>query len=466
MIGERPRFIQSVQTAADLFVVAAAWLAAYPIRFYLLPLRIQHVPPFSRYAMLTVIALLIWAPVLQMRPQRAADTAGRLYRKVLVGLRGHLLAFIAFVVITFFVSSYKPSRVVLLLFLTLSTGGILAVRLAVYRWQIVRYREGRGVTRCLVVGTGKLARSLVQRLHERPELGQRVVGYLTDQFEEIGGDIDGLPVFDSIQGVQEAVEAQQIGRVYLALPIAAHERLRTVLTHLEDEMVDVKVLVDLLDFVVLRSGVEDFDGLPIISLKRTPLAGWGAVFKRAFDFTFAAGVLLAGSPVFLTLAALVKLSSRGPVFYGQERMGLDGRIFHIYKFRSMRIDAEAQTGAVWAVENDPRRTRIGAFLRKTNLDELPQFLNVLRGEMSVVGPRPERPVFIEKFRKEIPKYMLRHKSKAGLTGWAQVNGWRGDTDLGKRIEYDLYYIENWSFWFDLRIIWMTLFSKKAREHAY
>jgi exopolysaccharide biosynthesis polyprenyl glycosylphosphotransferase len=177
-------------------------------------------------------------------------------------------------------------------------------------------------------------------------------------------------------------------------------------------------------------------------------------------------VLLLGSPAFAGLAAAVKLSSPGPVFYRQKRMGLDGKVFDIYKYRSMRVDAESQSGAVWAVENDPRRTRFGAFIRRTNLDELPQFLNVLRGEMSVVGPRPERPEFIEQFRQQIPKYMLRHKAKAGLTGWAQVNGWRGNTDLRSRIACDLYYIENWSFWLDLRIIWMTLFSSKARENAY
>ena len=188
--------------------------------------------------------------------------------------------------------------------------------------------------------------------------------------------------------------------------------------------------------------------------------------KRVFDFVFSAAVLVAGAPVFFVIALAIKLSSKGPVFYKQERMGLDGRVFQLYKFRSMRMDAEAQTGAVWAKENDPRRTKVGAFLRRTNVDELPQFYNVLRGEMSVVGPRPERPVFIEKFRKQIPKYMLRHKAKAGLTGWAQVNGWRGDTDLQRRIECDLFYVENWSFWLDLRIIWMTLFSTASRKNAY
>ena len=466
MIRERERFLRSLQLVADLAVVAVAWLISYPIRFNLIPLRVDHVPPFSRYAMLAVLAVLVWAAVLRWRPWSGAELGAGWQKRLLAALQGHLLAFVAFVVLTFFISSYRPSRVVLVLFLVLSTTGVVAVRGVMYRRQQGRLRRGVGVAPCLVVGTGKLALLLVQRLAARPELGQQVVGLLSDDPQEVGTQTAGLPVLGTVEQVQAIVMEHNIQRVYVALPITAHDRLRVVLNNLEEEMVDVKVSVDLMDFVVLRSGVEDFEGLPLISLKQTPMSGWGAALKRAFDAVFAAGVLLAGSPVFLAIAAAVKLSSRGPVFYAQERMGLDGRVFGIYKFRSMRSDAEAETGAVWAQEGDPRRTRVGAFLRRTNLDELPQFWNVLRGEMSVVGPRPERPVFIEQFRENIPKYMLRHKVKAGLTGWAQVHGWRGDTDLRSRIECDLFYIENWSFWLDLRIIWMTLFSRSARENAY
>ena len=466
MIGERSKFLRSVQTTADLAVVAASWAAAYPLRFNLIPLHIDHIPPFGRYAMLAVLALLVWGAVFRLRPLVGARLDGGLQRELFVGLQSHLLSFITFVVIAFFLSAYKPSRIVLVIFLVLSTLGIVAVRILMRHWQVVRLRRGEGVTPSLVVGTGKLARSLVERLQRRPELGQRVLGFLTDRSEEVGEEIDGLPVFGRAEDVQKIVAEKVAHRVYVALPIAAHDRLAAVLNNLEDEMVDVKVVVDLIDFVVLRSGIEDFEGLPIISLKQTPMSGWGVTQKRVFDIAFSAAVLFLGAPVFAAIAIAVRLSSPGAVFYRQERMGVDGRVFDIFKYRSMRMDAEKQTGAVWASEDDPRRTRVGAFLRRTNLDELPQFLNVLRGEMSLVGPRPERPVFIEKFRAEIPKYMLRHKVKAGLTGWAQVNGWRGDTDLRQRIECDLYYIENWSFWLDLRIVWMTVFSRSARDNAY
>jgi Undecaprenyl-phosphate glucose phosphotransferase len=466
MIGDRSKFLRSALLVADLLTVAGAWLLAYPLRFKLLPLYIQHVPPFGMYAWLAALAVLVWAVVLRLRPVVGARAGGGLAERLMPFLQQHALAAIAFVVLTFFISEYKPSRIVLVIFLTLSTLVMIAVRLALHRWQQAQFAKGEGVARCLVAGTGKAAQALVARLHARPELGQKVIGFLTDNRAEIGAEILGLPVFDAVENVQEVVKAKGALRVFVALPLAAHDLLQKVLDNLGEELVDVKVVVDLLDFVMLRAAVEDFAGLPIVSLKQTPMSGWGAVVKRAFDIAFALAAFVVGSPVFAAIAAAVRLDSRGPILYRQTRMGLDGKVFDIFKFRSMRTDAEAQQGAAWAVEGDPRRTRVGAFLRRTNLDELPQFWNVLRGDMSVVGPRPERPVFIEDFRTKIPKYMLRHKVKAGLTGWAQVNGWRGNTDLRSRIDCDLYYIENWSFWLDLRIIGMTLFSRKARQNAY
>ena len=211
------------------------------------------------------------------------------------------------------------------------------------------------------------------------------------------------------------------------------------------EGVDVHVVPDLLQFIALRARLEDLDGVPIISLNDVPLRGFNSVLKRAIDIAHlgarAARAVASRSAI---IALLIKRTSPGPVFYTQERMGLDGKAFNVYKFRSMTTGAEDETGPVWARDDDPRCTPVGRWLRRFDLDELPQFWNVLRGDMSIVGPRPERPYFVEQFKHRIPQYMLRHKVKAGITGWAQVNGWRGNTSLEKRIEYDLYYIENWS----------------------
>jgi exopolysaccharide biosynthesis polyprenyl glycosylphosphotransferase len=218
--------------------------------------------------------------------------------------------------------------------------------------------------------------------------------------------------------------------------------------------------------IALRARLEELDGLPVININDVPLQGLNTLVKRGIDIVISASALLVLAIPFWIIAALVKLTSKGNVFYRQERMGLDGKPFMIYKFRSMYEDAEAETGPVFASEEDPRRTPIGKLLRHSNIDELPQLWNVLKGDMSIVGPRPERPLFVAQFKNKIPQYMLRHKVKAGITGWAQVNGWRGNTSIEKRIEYDLYYIEHWSVKLDLKIMWLTLLRGFFHKHAY
>jgi Undecaprenyl-phosphate glucose phosphotransferase len=232
------------------------------------------------------------------------------------------------------------------------------------------------------------------------------------------------------------------------------------------EIVDVKVVPDLLQVIALRARLEDLDGIPVININDVPLQGFNSITKRAIDVVMSSAGLLVLTIPLAFVALLVRLTSKGPVFFQQERMGLDGKSFTIVKFRSMFDDAERHTGPVWAAAEDPRVTPLGKFLRRSNLDEMPQLWNVLRGDMSLVGPRPERPHFVEQFKHKIPQYMLRHKVKAGLTGWAQVHGWRGNTPLEKRIEYDLYYIENWSVSLDLKILWLTLLNGFFHKHAY
>jgi exopolysaccharide biosynthesis polyprenyl glycosylphosphotransferase len=226
------------------------------------------------------------------------------------------------------------------------------------------------------------------------------------------------------------------------------------------------VVPDLLQHITFRAGVEDLDGLPVVHLTQVPLTGWMSLVKRSLDITISGAALVALSPVCAAIALAIRVADRGPVLYRQRRMGLDGRPFDILKFRSMVVDAEGASGPVWTSPDDLRRTRIGAFLRRWSLDELPQLWNVLRGEMSLVGPRPERPEFVREFKEKFPQYMLRHRVRSGITGWAQVHGWRGNTSVSKRIEYDLYYIENWSLALDFRILWMTLRHGFRHHNAY
>jgi Undecaprenyl-phosphate glucose phosphotransferase len=319
-----------------------------------------------------------------------------------------------------------------------------------------RWRAGVGLKRILIAGAGDLGRMVADRVLQHREFGFQVVGFVDDR---AGGDhigYRGLPLLGTLAEVGEIAQRERVDHLYVALPLEEHAKLLDLMEVAGRECIDVKVVPDVLQFITLRARLEDLDGLPIINVNDVPLQGFNAWLKRVIDIALSATALVVLAIPMAIIALLVKVTSRGPVFYAQERMGLDGGGFTVYKFRSMYEDAETD-GPVWADQNDPRATPLGKWLRRLDLDELPQFWNVLRGEMSIVGPRPERPFFVEQFKHRIPQYMLRHKVKAGITGWAQVNGWRGNTSLEKRIEYDLYYIENWSVTLDLKIMWLTVF---------
>lgn len=274
-----------------------------------------------------------------------------------------------------------------------------------------------------------------------------------------------VPVIGSYSDLPFILGEGGIDQVIIALPLHDHAKIEEVVASVGDLMVDVKVVPDLHRFIQLGSQIEEFDGVPVVSLASTPLFGFNRVMKRGFDILLSAFFILLTLPLMIVIALLVKLTSRGPILFSQERVGLDGRVFHIHKFRTMYVNAEV-TGARFAVKGDPRVTPLGKFLRRFSIDELPQLWNVLRGNMSLVGPRPERPVFINEFRKYVPRYMLRHKVQAGMTGWAQVKGWRGNTSIEKRIEHDLYYIENWSIALDVKILFLTIFAALFDRNAY
>jgi putative colanic acid biosynthesis UDP-glucose lipid carrier transferase len=276
----------------------------------------------------------------------------------------------------------------------------------------------------------------------------------------------GLSLYDEQTDWAQFFVEHPMQTVIIALPYKNFSWIESNLEAIANQVPDVKLLPDLMKLTKLAAGIELISGVPVISVHDSPLAGVQSIFKRMVDICGALFALLVFSPVMFVVSVLVPLSSPGPVFYRQERMGLDGRTFMMLKFRSMPVDAEKKTGAVFASAADGRATWLGKFLRKTSLDELPQFFNVLKGDMSLVGPRPERPVFVNDFRRKIPGYFLRHKVKAGITGWAQVNGWRGDTSIEKRIECDLYYIQNWSLWFDFRILLLTFVRGFIHKNAY
>ena len=329
---------------------------------------------------------------------------------------------------------------------------------------LVRLMRRRGINqrRVVIIGWSDIGCSALQKLTDFDATGLEVVAYFSD--EDLGGS--DVPRLGGVDDAPAFVERARIDQVWLAIPFSQAGELERILAMFKHSMVDLRLVPDLYGFRLLNHSTSVVAGLPVVNLSMSPMDGLNRLVKALEDKVLAAVILLATSPLLLFIAIGVKVSSPGPIFYRQERVSWNGGYFNMYKFRSMPVDAESASGAVWAKRGDDRSTRFGSFLRRTSLDELPQFINVLKGDMSIVGPRPERPYFVEKFKDEIPGYMQKHKVKAGITGWAQVNGWRGDTDLQARIEHDLYYIEHWSLLFDLKIIVLTLFRGLVHRNAY
>ncbi|MFO7321905.1 MAG: undecaprenyl-phosphate glucose phosphotransferase [Chloroflexota bacterium] len=333
---------------------------------------------------------------------------------------------------------------------------------------VVRLLREHGYERVnlLILGTGKIAREIARKIKGSPMLGYNIVGVVNGK-DDKKGNMLGIPILGSYHELPYLIDAYQIEQVIIAIQDAPRAQLVELVNLCQRGRVDIKIYPDMFAYMAGDLNVDDLGGTPLLTVRDIALRGWKLSLKRGMDIVVSALGLIFLSPLMLLTALLIRLESPGSVFYTQERMGLDGRPFQMIKFRSMRQDAEA-TGPGWTVENDPRRTRTGAFMRKTNWDEVPQLINVLLGEMSLVGPRPERPVYVQEFRERIPRYMERHREKAGMTGWAQVNGLRGDTSIAERTAYDLWYVENWSLWLDIKIIirtiWQTLLRRE--KNAY
>ena len=334
-------------------------------------------------------------------------------------------------------------------------------RLFVTRLFRMLQARGIGEDRVLLIGTGDVGRMILQKIRHSPNLGYRIVGAVDSNPNAI--PLAEVPLLGTPADIPQIIEDQRVDEVIVALPEASHQEILGIISMCEREKVGIRVFPDVFQIMANEVSISDFGGLPLLTVRDVALRGWKLALKRIVDIVGASLALLFASPVMMLTALLIKLESPGPVFYVQERMGLDARPFPMLKFRSMRADAESN-GPGWTVKNDPRRTRFGALIRRISFDELPQFINVLVGDMSLVGPRPERPVYVEQFRQRIPRYMDRHREKAGITGWAQVNGLRGDTSVVERTKYDVWYIENWSLALDFKIIIQTVLNAVRRDN--
>ena len=462
MLKAHSRLFQHLALVTDLVLIAICWLGAYAVRFNLF--GHGDIPPFSDYALQLLPILIVWAVAYKTfdlyRPNRLGSHLAEWFDIAKASTLGVLVLVAG---MTFLFRGYEYSRLVILMFWMASIVSVSFSR-AAFR-EVLRFARRRGYNQryAVVVGGGEPAAEVLRVLDRRRDTGIQLLGLLSDKPEAEGAPVRWLGGIDEIRAV---LTSQSVDIVIIALPHSDYPRLTTVLNEIGDEPVAIHFVPDLFGLASLRGGVEEFESIAFIHLRESPLYGWNGVLKRGFDLVFGTAGLLLALPIMAAITIAVAIASGRPILYRQERMGLDGRRFGMLKFRTMVADAEAETGPRWAVRDDPRRTQLGAFLRAWSLDELPQLFNVLRGEMSLVGPRPERPSFVEDFRRRVPGYMLRHTMKAGITGWAQINGWRGNTSIEKRIEYDLEYIARWSLGFDLAILLRTLWLGFRNRNAY
>jgi Undecaprenyl-phosphate glucose phosphotransferase len=457
MLKRHNELFKNLMLLNDLLLVSLAWWAAYLIRFHTLLFVPREDYVFRHYVVAWLLVLAVWTIVFAgldiYRPRRISSRL----REIADLFKASCLALPIFLAVLFLIREIVLSRAVVVIFWLTSLVLLSVSHVAVREVLRLLRRRGYNLRLALIIGAPAQARQLLDKLVWYRHLGLSVAAIFFTEEWTLGPEPADARVLKTRHELQGLVHERAVDVVFITLPLEQSSKLGEIQQWLGDDPVTVYYVPDFGEFAKLRGSVEEFDGLQIISLQSSPLDGWNALLKRTIDVSLGGLALCVFAPLMALIALAIRVTSPGPVFYRQERMGLDGERFEMLKFRTMVQDAERLTGPVWASDNDPRVTRLGRWLRWTSLDELPQLINVLRGEMSLVGPRPERPPLIDEFRKSMPKYMLRHKVKAGMTGWAQVNGWRGNTDLETRIAHDLDYIENWSLWRDLRILSVTLF---------
>jgi len=458
---------------SDFLGILISYFYSYGFRFYMyiIPINPERgIPPLKSYVLVFPLFLAIHLVIFFLQGfYRTRLKRTKIDDFFLVTLNAVLTILIIQAILAYlnaysqgaaplFRMTFKLSHGFLAVYFVVVVLMISFLRNQIFYFMKKRYARGMNLKSVLIVGAGDMGKSVAEKLSHYKDLGFVVKGFLDDDRSK-GEVVDvdgGIPVLGPLSELESVLEKEDVSDVYVALDLNNYGKILETLKVVNKYVVNVRLIPDLFQLLTLKARVEDLDGFPVISVDEPPLRGMLLLAKRLMDIVVSATFLLFFLPFILLIALVIKLSSRGPVLYHQKRMGLDGKKFVMHKFRTMVFDAESQTGPVMCSPDDPRLIKIGKFLRKFSLDEIPQLFNVLKGEMSLVGPRPERPVFVKEFREKIPKYMLRHKVKSGVTGWAQVHGLRQDTPIDKRLDYDFYYIQNWSLSLDLKILWKTL----------
>ncbi|MEZ3502637.1 MAG: undecaprenyl-phosphate glucose phosphotransferase [Lachnospiraceae bacterium] len=469
MIKDNQRYFNRLHVAIDAAVICLSYVLAYIFKFVIL-----LDPPglsFSQYC----VALLFIVPLFLIlylafnlytskRVQGRRLEGGNIIKANALGILIIMAAFFLLREYNGYASDYARS----LLFYF----GTINVLLEAYVRNLIRMilrkirRSGFNLRHIIFVGYSSAAEAFIDRIYANPQWGYRVKGILDDN-KEIGYTYKGVSILGTTDELETILENNRLDEIALTLGLQEYYKLKRIVAICEKSGVHTKFVPDYNDIIPTRPYTEDLIGLPVVNIRHVPLTNtFNMVCKRAMDIVGSVFAIIIFSPVMLVTAVLVKTTSKGPLIYKQERVGLHNQTFQMYKFRSMEVQSAKSEKKAWTVRNDPRVTYIGKIIRRTSIDELPQLFNILKGDMSLVGPRPERPFFVEKFREEIPRYMVKHQVRPGLTGWAQVNGYRGDTSIKKRIEYDLYYIENWTMGLDIKILFLTFFKGFVNKNAY
>jgi exopolysaccharide biosynthesis polyprenyl glycosylphosphotransferase len=451
----------------DAAAIGLALLASYQYRFHIdrIPIPGTEPPQFSRYLVaMPVATALIVLTLAGTRSYR--QTRGRALLDEAYGVVGGVgIGVILLLALMSLYRAFSYSRLVVVYTAVAASVLLLVFRVAMRLLLSQLRRRGIGTTRALVVGSGSGADILIHRLEMFPEYGYELLGVVDDELVE-GEDYHRVPVLGGTEELARLIMRHGVDQVFVALPHADHRQTLRLIKQCDETRAEFKIVPDLLEIITGGVQADDIDGIPLVGVRRSRLVGVNVVVKRVFDLVLGVLLLAPGLPLMAALAILIRLDAPGAVIYRQERVGRGGATFTAYKFRSMVANAEADTGPVFATREDPRITRVGRYLRRTGLDEVPQVWNVLKGEMSLVGPRPERPLFVEQFAEEVPGYMERHQVLPGITGWAQLNDLRQDTPIEQRTIYDSYYVENWSLGFDFKILLATFFRVFFHRNAY
>lgn len=468
MLRQHQSSLSQIYALADFIIIQIAFLLAWWLKFRSGLLDHGSALSFAEYAVWSGVYGGIIVTASYLSNFYTAKRKKRFSYELIRIIQLHLVGLLTLLSILFIVKEIHLSREFLVIFVT---GSVLFT--AMYRYivkLVLKHFREKGYNKqfVLILGAGSLGRRFNDNLTLYPELGFEVIGFL-DDYQEHHEEVyrHYKPILGAVDDLEQILSERIVDEVIIALPLEAHQKYGQIINVCEKVGVKAMIIPDYYDYLPAKPYFDHFAGMPLINVRDIPLDELrNRVMKRAFDIGFSLFVLVVTSPLLLVIAVLIKMTSPGPVIFKQERVGLHRRTFMMYKFRSMKVLPQETEDTGWTVADDPRRTRLGTFLRKTSLDELPQFVNVLLGQMSVVGPRPERPYFVEQFKEEIPKYMVKHHIRPGITGWAQTNGLRGDTSIEERIVHDIFYIENWSFVFDIKIIIRTIVNGFVNKNAY